>query len=110
MSAGRRRPSGSTSSTRSEIRILASGNDASVFKGQTVRLLIDHGAGAAAREGRAIDRYMKAYRETVDFMYTDAGLKIYADWLQHPVEAKATAHARRLLPQGSGQSGPDHRP
>lgn len=31
---------------------------------------------------------MKAYRETIDFMYTDAGLKVYAEWLNIP-EAKA---------------------
>jgi NitT/TauT family transport system substrate-binding protein len=36
----------------------------------------------------AIDRYMKAYRETIDFMYTDAGLKVYSDWLKIQ-EAKA---------------------
>ncbi len=70
-----------------QIRILASGNDASAFKGQTVRLLA---TTAPVLQGKksAIDRYMKAYRETIDFMYTDAGLKVYADWLKIP-EAKA---------------------
>ncbi|MGV3633100.1 MAG: ABC transporter substrate-binding protein [Pseudorhodoplanes sp.] len=70
-----------------QIRILASGNDADVFKGQTVRLLA---TTAPVLQGKkdAIDRYMKAYRETIDFMYTDAGLKVYADWLNIP-EAKA---------------------
>ena len=70
-----------------QIRILASGNDASAFKGQTVRLLM---TTAPVLQGKkdAIDRYMKAYRETIDLMYSDAGLKIYADWLGIP-EAKA---------------------
>jgi NitT/TauT family transport system substrate-binding protein len=70
-----------------QIRILASGNDADAFKGQTVRLLA---TTAPVLQGKksAIDRYMKAYRETIDFMYTDAGLKVYADWLNIP-EAKA---------------------
>ncbi len=70
-----------------QIRILASGNDADAFKGQTVRLLM---TTAPVLQGKksAIDRYMKAYRETIDFMYTDAGLKVYADWLKIP-EAKA---------------------
>jgi hypothetical protein len=30
----------------------------------------------------ALVRYMKAYRETLDYMYSDpAALKVYADWL-----------------------------
>jgi NitT/TauT family transport system substrate-binding protein len=70
-----------------QIRILASGNDANVFKGQTVRLLMTTAPVLQARKA-VIDRYMKAYRETIDFMYTDAGLKVYADWLKIP-EAKA---------------------
>jgi NitT/TauT family transport system substrate-binding protein len=72
---------------QNQIRILASGNDADAFKGQTVRLLA---TTAPVLQGKksAIDRYMKAYRETIDFMYTDAGLKVYADWLKIP-EAKA---------------------
>lgn len=70
-----------------QIRIIASGNDADAFKGQTVRLLA---TTASVLQGKksAVDRYMKAYRETIDFMYTDAGLKVYADWLNIP-EAKA---------------------
>jgi NitT/TauT family transport system substrate-binding protein len=70
-----------------QIRIIASGNDADAFKGQTLRLLA---TTAPVLQGKksAIDRYMKAYRETIDFMYTDAGLKVYADWLNIP-EAKA---------------------
>ena len=70
-----------------QIRILASGNDASAFKGQTVRLLMTTAPVLQSKKD-AIDRYMKAYRETIDFMYTDAGLKAYADWLKIP-EAKA---------------------
>ena len=70
-----------------QIRILASGNDASVFKGQTVRLLMTTAPVLQAKKD-ALTRYMKAYRETIDFMYTDAGLKVYADWLNIP-EAKA---------------------
>jgi len=50
---------------RNEIRQIATGND-TVFKGQTVRLLITNNATLAGRKD-AIDRYMKAYRETVDF-------------------------------------------
>jgi NitT/TauT family transport system substrate-binding protein len=68
-----------------QIRIVASGNDASAFKGQTVRLNITTVPVLQARKD-AINRYMKAYRETVDLMYTDAGLKVYAEWLGIPIE------------------------
>jgi NitT/TauT family transport system substrate-binding protein len=70
-----------------QIRILASGNDADAFKGQTVRLLATT-APVLQNKKDAVNRYMKAYRETIDFMYTDAGLKVYADWLKIP-ESKA---------------------
>jgi NitT/TauT family transport system substrate-binding protein len=70
-----------------QIRVLASGNDASVFKGQTVRLLMTTAPVLQSKKD-AINRYMKAYRETIDLMYSEAGLKIYADWLNIP-EAKA---------------------
>ena len=82
-----------------QIRILASGNDAAAFKGQTVRLLMTTAPVLQARKD-VIDRYMKAYRETVDFMYTDAGLKVYADWLNVP-EAKARRTRDDFFPKES---------
>jgi NitT/TauT family transport system substrate-binding protein len=65
-----------------KIRIIASGNDATVFKGQTVRVNITNTQTLANRKA-VIDRYMKAYRETVDWMYSDdpAALKTYADFV-----------------------------
>ena len=64
-----------------KIRIIASGNDADVFKGQTVRLLIAN-AQALQSKKPVFDRYMKAYRETIDYMYNDpAALKVYADFV-----------------------------
>src|SRR5690242_12092462 len=65
-----------------QIRIVATGNDAAVFKGQTVRLNIANTQSLATKKD-AIDRYMKAYRETVDYLYGDPhALKVYADWLK----------------------------
>lgn len=74
-----------------QIRIIASGNDASVFKGQTVRLLITNAQTLQARKP-LIEHFMRAYRETIDWMYSDsAALKVYADWLGIPEEkAKRT--------------------
>ena len=64
-----------------KIRIVAVGNDAEVFKGQTVRLMVTN---AQTLQGRkpAIERFMKAYRETIDYMYSDdpAMFKTYADF------------------------------
>src|SRR6188472_4706187 len=62
-----------------DIRIVATGNDAAAFKGQTVRLNIANANFLAAKKD-VVARYMKAYRETVAMMYTDEGLKVYADW------------------------------
>jgi NitT/TauT family transport system substrate-binding protein len=65
-----------------QVRIIATGNDAAAFKGQTVRLNIANTQSLAAKKD-AIDRYMKAYRETVDYLYDDPNaLKVYADWLK----------------------------
>ncbi len=64
-----------------EIRVIASGNDATAFKGQTVRVLIANAPALAARKP-VFDEYMKAYRETIDYMYSDpAALKVYADFV-----------------------------
>jgi len=76
-----------------KIRIVASGNDATIFKGQTVRLLITNTQTLQSRKP-VIDRFMKAYRETIDWMYSDdpAALKTYADFVAIPL---ATAKRTR---------------
>ena len=75
---------------KGDIRRIATGNDAAVFKGQTVRLNIANASFLASKKDVVV-RYMKAYRETVALMYQDEGLKIYAEWLQIPIEkAKRT--------------------
>jgi NitT/TauT family transport system substrate-binding protein len=69
---------------QNKIRVIATGNDAAVFKGQTVRLLIANAQVLRARSD-VIKRYMAAYRETVDWEYSDpAALKHYAEWLNIP--------------------------
>jgi NitT/TauT family transport system substrate-binding protein len=73
---------------QNQIRIIAGGNDAAAFNGQTVRLLLTTAPVLQARKP-VIDRYMKAYRETVDWMYANPqALKVYAQWLNIS-EAKA---------------------
>src|SRR6267378_2990226 len=71
-----------------QIRVLGNGNDAAVFKGQTVRLMVVTAQTLQARKP-VIERFMKAYREAIDWTYADpTALKAYADWLGI-TEAKA---------------------
>jgi len=75
-----------------KIRVIASGNDATVFKGQTVRLLITNTQTLKEKKA-ALDRYMKAYRETIDWMYSNdpAALWTYADFVAISIDmAKRT--------------------
>jgi len=63
------------------IRIIANGNDATALKNQTVRVLIANAAILPARQP-AVERFMTAYRETVDWMYADdAVFRHYAAFL-----------------------------
>ena len=83
-----------------KIRIVASGNDADVFKGQTVRLLL---ANAKSLETKKplFERFMKAYRETIDYMYADpAALKVYADFVGIS-EAKAKRTRDDFFPKAA---------
>src|SRR5262245_18561127 len=61
------------------IRLLATGND-TLFKDQVVRLLISNVQMLQSRKA-AIDRYVQAYRETVEWMYSDpSAIKVYAEF------------------------------
>jgi NitT/TauT family transport system substrate-binding protein len=82
---------------KGEIRIIASGNDADVFKGQTVRVNIAN-ADYYKSNRDVIARYMKAYRETIDCMYKEERcLKAYAAWLNIS-EAKAKRTRDEFFP------------
>lgn len=64
-----------------KIRIIANGNDATALKNQTVRVIVANAATLQSQQP-AIDRFMKAYRETVDWMYADsAAFRHYADFM-----------------------------
>src|SRR5215510_2546422 len=85
---------------KKEIRIIATGNDAAAFKGQTVRLNIAN-ANYLKDHKAVVDRYLKAYRETVDFMYKDPkALKIYSEWL-NITEDKAKRTRDEFFPRAS---------
>jgi NitT/TauT family transport system substrate-binding protein len=83
-----------------KIRIIASGNDAAVFKGQTVRLLIANAQFLQSKKP-VVDRFMKAYRETIDAMYADPNaLKVYAEFVGI-TEAKAKRTRDDFFPKSS---------
>ena len=69
-----------------KIRIIAGGNDAAAFKGQTVRLLVTTAPILQSKKA-IIERFMKAYRETIDYMYSNDpnALKTYADFIGIPL-------------------------
>ena len=59
-----------------KIRIIAHGSDVPSLRGQTVRVLIANSNALSARKD-AFVRFMAAYRESVDWMYSDpAALKV----------------------------------
>jgi len=63
-----------------QIRILASGDDAMRFQGQTVRFLTVN-ARALAADPDLFERFMTAYRETLDWMYVSPeAIAEYADF------------------------------
>lgn len=76
---------------KGDIRMIATGNDAAVFNGQTVRVNLVN-ANWLKDHQDVLNRYMKAYRETVDFMYHDPkAIEIYSGWLNiTPAKAKRT--------------------
>ena len=70
---------------KGEIRRIATGNDAAVFKGQTVRTLTTNVKTLTTRKA-TVEKFMKAYRETIDWLYSgDDALKVYSEWINIPV-------------------------
>lgn len=73
-------PFGVTDVDAGRIRIVARGSDVPGFADQTVRVMIAN-ATALGRRGDAFARYMRAYREALDWMYTDPNaLEAYGKW------------------------------
>jgi NitT/TauT family transport system substrate-binding protein len=77
-------PFGIEALQQGRIRIVARESDVPAFRNQTVRLMI---ANAAVVEQRrdVVNRFLQAYSETLDWMYSDAAaLKAYAEWVNVP--------------------------
>src|SRR5262249_17586137 len=76
-----------------KIRLIMRASDIPEMRNQTVRFMTANAAGLAARKPVFL-RYLAAYREVIDWMYTPAGLKAFADRARIP-EANA-----RKVPTG----------
>ena len=66
-------------------RVVARATDAALVRGQTIRVIVVNTATLAKRKD-ALMRFMAAYRETIDYMYSDnpAVIRDYAEFVGVP--------------------------
>jgi len=82
-----------------KVRIIATGNDVVSLRTRTVRVNLTSVSNLRNRAD-AISRFNRAYRETVDWMYSDpAALKHYAEYSNLP--EKIVLRVRSLIPKES---------
>ena len=73
------------------IRIIARGSDVPELRDMTSRLIVVNAAGLEKKRD-ILKRYMAAYRETLDWMYSDpAAIDAYTKWSQLPKAVAARA-------------------
>jgi NitT/TauT family transport system substrate-binding protein len=53
-----------------QIRVVAKATDASIVRGQTIRVIVAN-AEALQKKKDAIERFLQAYRESIDYMYSN---------------------------------------
>ncbi|MGE0036359.1 MAG: ABC transporter substrate-binding protein [Xanthobacteraceae bacterium] len=74
-----------------KIRVIASGNDVPSLRAQTIRIEVVNNNVLKNRKD-AVLRFVKAYRETLDWMYSDpAAIRMYAEAIKVPVSTAKTA-------------------
>jgi len=87
-----------------KIRIVARGSDVLVLRNRTARVNLTSVAMLDKRAD-AVIRFMRGYRETIDWMYADpAALKIYGEFSGVP--EGVVAQVRAFIPQDT--MSPDH--
>ena len=81
-----------------KIRLVARGLDVTALRGRSTRVNVTNLDMLAKRKG-ALERFMQAYRDTVDWMYSDdpAVLKHYADYSGFP--EKVVRRVREFIPK-----------
>ena len=94
-----------------KIRVVARATDAALVRGQTIRVVVAN-ADALAKRKDVFDRFMKAYRETIDYMYSDNPqvIKDYAEFVG-VTEAVANRVRDDFFPRvpGRARRNPRHR-
>jgi NitT/TauT family transport system substrate-binding protein len=82
-----------------QINIVAKATDSPLVRGQTIRLLIAH-PDTLAKKKDVLQRFMDAYRETIDYMYSDNPqvIKDYAEFVGVP-EATAKRVRDEFFPK-----------
>src|SRR5207248_2744048 len=77
-------PFGLQEEKEGKIRIIARGSDAASLNGQTIRVLIVN-ADALKNRRDAVLRFLRAYRETVDWMYSSPdAVRMYSEKTKLP--------------------------
>lgn len=72
-----------------KIRVVAKATDATIVRGQTIRTVVAN-ADALQKRKDAIKRFMDAYRETVNYMYSD-NPQVIKDYAEFVGVSEATA-------------------
>ena len=74
-----------------KIRVVAGGNEVPSLRSQTIRVEVVNANALHDRHDAAM-HFVQAFRETLDWMYSDpAAIKMYADSIKFPVGAAKTA-------------------
>jgi NitT/TauT family transport system substrate-binding protein len=83
-----------------KIHLVARATDAALVRGQTIRVLVAN-ADALAKRKDVIERFMKAYRESIDYMYSSNPQVIadYAEFARVP-EPMAKRVRDEFFPKG----------
>src|SRR5215472_9680323 len=98
-------PFGLSALDEGKIRLIARGSDTPSTRDQTVRVHIVN-AAALAKHREVINRFVAAYRETYQWLYSDpAGVKTYSDYAGVP-ERLAIRIRDEFLPRAA--ISPDH--
>jgi NitT/TauT family transport system substrate-binding protein len=83
-----------------KIHLVARATDATLVRGQTIRVLVAN-ADVLAKRKEVIDRFMKAYRESIEYMYSSDPqlIKDYAEFAKVP-EPMAKRVRDEFFPKG----------
>ena len=92
-------PFGMREMDEGKIRVVAKATDAAMVRGQTIRVVVAN-ADALIKRKDAIRRFMDAYRETIEYMYSDNPqvIKDYAEFVGVP-EATAKRVRDEFFPK-----------